>query len=579
MKRLNNRISKVAVSLSLIFIITSCDLFDLDINNDPNNPTVVTPDLLLPTVMLDASSLFAGGINSNTHGFVGGNISSSDDYNLNTTSYNGLWEALYTGPMKDLDEVIKYTTNSGVLPKSLGVAQVLKAYYSSMMVDLWGDIPYFTAWNANNTGAPEKNPAYDNSVDIYKDCFALIDAGIANLAIASTDPLAAGDPIYRGDVAKWTKAAWSLKLRLLVQVRKSAAFSGTVAADIATVLTKPLITSAADDFQFQFGKLLQPDNRHPWYQAAYTGAENGYNYFGHQMMFEMILNRDPRFPFYFKRQTTTVLDFNIPEERGTAPCTSSVGCVYGYIVLNTGSGKPLNQLQTAGIISTPPTKADKDFLAGVFGRDRGDNSGVPLDGSFRTAPGVYPAGGYFDDANPTTRKVRNNGAFGNGIFPMITATNVKFYQIEAALMLGTAGNARTLYESAIRGSIAKVAAFGATLDVNSIAPTTGAIDAYVAKQMAIYDAETSNEGRLNRVLKQAWFTNFGNGFEVYNAARRTSNATIPSGYPNDLKPPLQTIRDFPFRLPYSLNELTLNSSAEAQKSVVFDKDRIFWDID
>lgn len=59
MKRLNNRISKVAVALSLIFIITSCDLFDLDINTDPNNPTVITPELLLPTVMLDASSLFA----------------------------------------------------------------------------------------------------------------------------------------------------------------------------------------------------------------------------------------------------------------------------------------------------------------------------------------------------------------------------------------------------------------------------------------------------------------------------------------------------------------------------------------
>ena len=251
MRQLNNRISKIAASLALIFIITSCDLFDLDINKDPNNPTTITPELLLPTIMLDASSLFAGGVNSNTHGFVGNSIASADDYNINSTSYNGLWRALYTGPMKDLDEVIKYTTNAGNLPKSLGVAQVLKAYYASMMVDLWGDIPYFTAWNGNFAEAPEKNPAYDNAIDIYKDCLALIDKGVANLAIVSSEPLASGDPIYRGDVAKWTKMAWSLKLRLLVQVRKSPAFSGTVAADIATVLTKPLITSSADDFQFQ----------------------------------------------------------------------------------------------------------------------------------------------------------------------------------------------------------------------------------------------------------------------------------------------------------------------------------------
>lgn len=579
MKRLNNRISKVAVALSLIFIITSCDLFDLDINTDPNNPTVITPELLLPTVMLDASSLFAGGINSNAHGFVGGNISSADDYNLNSTSYNGLWQALYTGPIKDLDEVIKFTTAAGTYPKSLGVAQVLKAYYSSMMVDLWGDIPYFTALNGNNAAAPEKNPVYDNSVDIYKDCLALIDAAVVNLAVVSSEPLAAGDPIYRGDVTKWTKAAWSLKLRLLLQVRKSPAFSGTVAADIATVLGKTLITSTADDFQFQFAKLLQPDNRHPWYQAAYTGAENGYNYMGHQIMFEMILNRDPRFPFYFKRQSKTTLNFNDPTERATAPCTQTVGCVYGYIVLNTGSGKPIDQLQKAGIVSTPLSTADKDFLAGIFGRDRGDRAGVPLDGSLRTAPGVYPAGGYFDDAEPTTRKVANNGAFGNGIFPMITSSMVKFYQIEAALTLGTAGSARSLYESAIRESIAKVSAFGASLDANSIAPSAAAIESYVGSQMAIYDAETSNEGRLNRVLKQAWFANFGNGFEVYNATRRTSTAALPSGYPNDLKPAIATVRGFALRIPYSLNDLTLNSSAEAQKSVVFDQDRVFWDVD
>ncbi len=572
MRQLNNRISKIAASLALIFIITSCDLFDLDINKDPNNPTTITPELLLPTIMLNASSLFAGGVNSNTHGFVGNSIASADDYNLASTSYNGLWRALYTGPMKDLDEVIKFTTASGKLPRSLGVAQVLKAYYASMMVDLWGDIPYFTAWNGNFSEAPEKNPAYDNAVDIYKDCLALIDAGVVNLATVSSEPLAAGDPIYRGDVAKWTKMAWSLKLRLLVQVRKSPAFSGTVAADIATVLTKPLITSSADDFQFQFGKLLQPDDRHPWYQAGYTGAENGFNYMGHQIMFEMLLNRDPRWPFYFKRQTKTTLSFDDPTERATAPCTQTVGCVYGYLVLNTGSGKPVDQLQKAGIVNTPLSSADKDFLAGVFGRDRGDLSGTPLDGALRTAPGVYPGGGFYDDAEPTTRKVSNNSAFGAGIFPMITASMVNFYQIEAALTLSTAGNPRALLESAIRTHISKVASFGASLDANSVAPTAAAIESYVSSQLAVYDGASSSDQRLNRVMKQAWFTNFGNGFEQYNAFRRT-------GFPTTLMAPMATTRGFALRLPYSLDDLTLNSSAEAQKSVVFDQDRIFWDVD
>jgi hypothetical protein len=33
---------------------------------------------------------------------------------------------------------------------------------------------------------------------------------------------------------------------------------------------------------------------------------------------------------------------------------------------------------------------------GYFGRDHGDPSGIPPDGQYRTAWGIYPAGGDFD---------------------------------------------------------------------------------------------------------------------------------------------------------------------------------------
>jgi hypothetical protein len=71
------------------------------------------------------------------------------------------------------------------------------------------------------------------------------------------------------------------------------------------------------------------------------------------------------------------------------------------------------------------------------------------------------------------------------------------------------------------------------------------------------------------MMKQAWFANFGNGFEVYNAYRRT-------GYPSTLQTPLQTPRSFPFRLPYAQSELNLNASTPA---VIYDVDKVFWDVD
>ncbi|MBY0433365.1 MAG: SusD/RagB family nutrient-binding outer membrane lipoprotein [Cyclobacteriaceae bacterium] len=580
MKRINSRIGKVLTSLILITVVSSCDLFNLDINTDPNNPQTVTPDLLLPSVMYNASNTFAAGLNTNATGFVGGMIVSAEDWNLNQSSYVGTWSTLYTGPLKDLDEVIKFCRNAGNQPGYLGIALVLKAYYFSMMVDLWGDVPYFDAFNGNNLAKPNQNPKYDSGADVYADLLASLDEAVTSLNAVDPVDTRRGDPIFgfnSGSTtiqrAKWVATANSLKLRMLIQTRRVSNNSAAIQA----VLAQPLITASADDFQFQFGRLLNPDNRHPWYQNAYTGAENGFNYFGHQIMFEMIRDRDPRLPFYFKRQRNTVLNFNDPTERNTATCTTAP-CYYGYFPVN---GNALGLLQAAGVISNPLNATDRAFLAGYFGRDRGDRSGVPLDGSYRTAPGVYPAGGFYDDgafaANGTaSRAVRSNNAFGNGIFPMITSYNIQLYRAEAlltGLVPGGASAARSLINLALRAHIAKVVSFGQSLDASSVAPSTAAIEAFVATQLAFYDGAGDDTERLNRTMKIAWFCNFGNGYEIYNAYRRT-------GFPNSnwIRPQIQApVRGFPNRLPYSLDDLTLNSSVtDAQRSIAFDVDKVFW---
>ena len=136
----------------MIISVSSCNLFDLDINKDPNNPQTVTPDLLLPTVIYSASNTFAGGVNDNAAGFVGGMISSADSYNLTQSSYVNTWQNLYRGPLKDLDEMIKFCERVGNQPGYLGIAQVLKAYYFSLMVDLWGDVPNWRARSACRNG-------------------------------------------------------------------------------------------------------------------------------------------------------------------------------------------------------------------------------------------------------------------------------------------------------------------------------------------------------------------------------------------------------------------------------------------
>ncbi|NUO02839.1 MAG: SusD/RagB family nutrient-binding outer membrane lipoprotein, partial [Saprospiraceae bacterium] len=382
--------NKLLIAFSLVFVLGSCNLFELDINDDPNNPTTAAINLLLSQAELSLADALEGAVNDNQLGFAG-ILASGDNFQLAQNSYDGFWNNMYAGPLKDIEGIIQIASNPDALsPHYLGIGQLLKAYAFSTMVDLFGDVPYSEALKGDAADAI-KAPKFDDQEAIYADALALIDAAIANLS--GTTPVAvSGDIIYGGNSGRWLKFARSLKLKLLMQTRQ---VSPTAKQDIEKVFTDGgLISTAAEDFQFQFSKLQSSnDVRHSWYENSYTLGVNNFGYLLHQYMVEMLEDKDPRFPFYFRRQTKTILDQNDPSQRNTTPCSMTPGCIYGYVVLN-------SNLHQRIYGTTSLSQAQIDFLAGVFGRDRADPAGVPQDADFRTMPGVYPAAGRYDVTAP-----------------------------------------------------------------------------------------------------------------------------------------------------------------------------------
>jgi len=571
MKKLYRKGLAAFMSLALLFSVSSCDIFDLDINTDPNNPSEAALNLLLANTISNASSTFAGGLNDMATGFMV-QSTANDDFNMTNGTWNGTWNFLYSGPLKDLNELVVAAEAQGNNPHYLGIGQVLKAYYFSIMVDLWGDVPYSQAFQGD-AETPIKEPAYDDDAAIYADLIALCDAAIANLVLP-TPVAVTGDLIYNGNAARWRKAAKTLKLRLLLQTRNV----NSVAADIQALVTEgDLILTAADDFQYRFPTAIVPDLRHPWYQNAYSGGEAAHGYFSHQLMYEMLANGDPRFPFYFHRQTTVVLNPDDPTDRQTIPCSQRDDCVYGYF--------PLSPLVTNGVFGVDPdglSSAEAAYLAGVFGRDRADPSGIPNDNPVRTTVGAYPAGGEFD---ATATLGGGNRGSRVGYFPMLTSWMTKFYILEAGITLGTtyaavAASESALLTSALTDQMNKVWLLGSTgqtvvTDESTWGtayswPVTFKTRAALRGEIAAaYPTAGSENVRLGYVLKQAWFANFGNGFESYNAFRRT-------GLPGDLQAPLQLPRQFALRLPYAQDELNLNGNTPA---IVYDSPSaaVFWD--
>ena len=553
----------------LLLVVSSCEITDLDINTDPNNASEASLNLLLTSAQFEGVNTFAGGLNDATMGFQGINTS-NDDFNFTNASWNGTWNFLYSGPLKDLEEIIS-GADPEVNPNYLGIAQIMKAYYFTTMVDLWGDVPYSEAFKGNAEETITE-PVYDSGASIYADAFLLIDQGITNLA-KSQGVSVKGDIIYGGNLTRWRKAAKSLKLKLLINTRN---VNSNTAAIQSLISEGDLILSGSNDFQLRFSSLKNPDNRHPMYQDGYAGGEAGYSYFGHQLMYEMLSSKDPRTPFYFKRQTTTILDPEDPTAKQTIPCSQRDDCVYNYFVT---SSKVTN-----GIFGVDPdglTDSQASYLAGFFGRDRSDPSGIPNDNPLRTTVGAYPAAGLFDKSAGLTGG--NKFGVGDGIFPIISSWMVKFWMLEAqiALNVNTGYTESDLLAEAIGDQMKKVISVGTSADPQASSDISNwpnlyswpivfkTENEYINSIISDYPTSGSSNQRLNTVLKHAWFANFGNGFEGYNSFRRT-------GFPSDIQAPLQLIRQFALSFPYAQDEINLNPNTP-QKAYDSPSAAIFWD--
>ena len=550
-------------AITLGITVSSCKkAMDLDINVNPNSPVSAPLDLLLTSAEFTTPGIF-NGMSNTTLGFVGILANQgSDAFAINNSSYNGTWNSFYTGGMKDLQSILDRTA-AGESPHFRGAAFTLKAYYFGQFVDLFGDVPFDEAF-ASDAATPINEPKFSKDKDIYAKLIAMTDSAIAEFA--KTSPIALkGDIHFANNIPRWKKFANSVKLSLLIKTRK---VDPSADAKIKTILASKdnyiSATTGAEDFLFKYNKVAAPEGRHPWFTDAYLGSNN-FTYFSKQFMLEMLELGDPRLPYEVRRQTATLLDPTNSTDKGTIP-------VYGgYMVLDNSTW---SKLTASGTITT--SGADSAYLAGFFGRVRGDQTGVPADVALRAVPGAYPGGGLVDFARTAAKAdikplLGGSGA-GNGVFPMITFNMIQYWDLEYQLASGSATAAtKTLFEAAMRQSIADVVRHSKSSDQTATDPSTTAVTTYVDKWLARYDAAASNDAKLNVVLKQAWFSGLGNGNELYTTFRRT-------GLPTSIDEPASRQRQFALRLPYPSTELNLNPNAASYGAVIFDRDPIFWDV-
>ena len=148
---------------------------------------------------------------------------------------------------------------------------------------------------------------------------------------------------------------------------------------------------------------------------------------------------------------------------------------------------------------------------------------------------------------------------------------VKFILAEAALTLGTPGDARQLFQDGIIAHLNSVNTVSSTSGNSSPAMSAATITAFALKNVTAYNAADA-DGKLNLVMTQKYIALYGNGMEAYNDYRRT-------GFPI-LAAPVAPLNVFPLRLSYSSTELSTNSTVTAKASALQTAQQftpVFWD--
>lgn len=540
-------------ALLVLFILAGCST-DLDLLDSPNgvSPENAETDLFYNKIVLDFGSFYSRTSTSvmpvvRMRAMTGGNQYNN---NYSPADFDGIWSKAYQGLLPDM-EALSLNAEKGNNRIHLGSVQVMKAYVLMTLTDMFGAVPYTEALQ----GFVNPSPAADTDESVYASALALLNEAITNLG-AETTGVPANDLFYGGDASKWIKLANTLKLKYYLT--GNAGISDAKAQINAILTAGDYIQEAADNFVFPYGvSRANPDSRHPFFTSQYETNDGGY--MSNHFMSKMREGRavvDPRLRYYFYRQDLTTEDEN----------QFTLACVSNFPPTHYSDDMPWCLATRVRLASGLP---DGAAAQGYWGRDHGDDDGIPPDGSKRTVWGLYPAGGKFDaDESTDVKNSGADGAKGEGISPIMMSFFVDFMKADAALELGTDGDPRASLEAGVRGSIETVMGFESRTTVNpDFKPSSDDVEAYVEAVLAEFDAAADDEAKLNIIMEEYHTALFGNGIEAYNNYRRTG---MPFG--------MQFTReadagDFPRLMFYPSKYVNLNANA-TQKSIT---EQIFWD--
>lgn len=213
------------------------------------------------------------------------------------TTASGLWSQIYLNILPNLKVIKEKATAEGATHYN-AVADILTAINLGIATDTWNNIPYSEA----KLGQENLFPAFDSQEFIYTQIFTLLDNAINALQSDDNSGISLGkeDLIYKGNLDKWLRAAYTLKARYQLHLVNKGVISPN---EVLTTIANGF-TSNSDDFQMFY----DDKNINPWYSVEILARNTGnfHNDLASQMISSMngdyypfegvVVTIDPRLP-------------------------------------------------------------------------------------------------------------------------------------------------------------------------------------------------------------------------------------------------------------------------------------------
>lgn len=255
---------------SLLIGLTGCNL---DVNTDPDAPSDVTPDMILPA----AENVIAWTVGNAMYNYAGffaqyyeqmpeaQQYDALIEYDINPSSQiiDRAYTQLYAGALEDLKTV---SESESVTPADRMAVAVLRAFSFQLLVDNMDQAPYSEAL----LGDKKPMPKWDSGQSIYEGVLAEMEEAENELGESS---MTCTDLLLNKNVSQWVGFANALRLRMYFRFIDAG-------VDVAGYTEKVKALVAANNFftgDVKFDVYLDETSKYnPWYGQNNVSLANNH---------------------------------------------------------------------------------------------------------------------------------------------------------------------------------------------------------------------------------------------------------------------------------------------------------------